>query len=527
MSNRPLNSDKLGEKGKKRFGEICADAKLECNASDYDRTGWDFIVEFPFSSSDATGPSLEERAKPLSCHVQLKTIWEDNDKISMRLTSAEHLAKELKPSFIYVFKVSEALEVTGAYLIHLLYDPLAKVLKRLRKEDIAGITTPNKLSITMSAAGDGMALAPTGQALRAALLAACGPDAQAYAEKKADQFVKLGFEERPYALKMSLPADSMEDLVDAFLGLKKEIAATNVESSQVRFGLKKVIPGQSDSAAKISIQPSAFDECTITVRSSPISRPAVFRGQVFRPAIPDLPAEQFKLLIKTELFQMVFKRPNWSISSTPPHPPQTLSDWAAYWRFAHVMATGSGAIQIVADNAPVNSTLNVTAKMAELDPERCEWLEEHCEKAAALCKLAGVNEEPKVSIEQVVDRAKQISSASHLTTPGEGLAPAKFTTEIAKGLTYPYVTDMIYMDYLPLGDVMLGYYGVSKVTGTLSGEQIEWNTDNVELKNIVRLYRFPEDFEKLREQAQKETGCGMVWHREFAKGELEPADEAT
>jgi len=45
MSDRPLNSDKLGEKGKKRFGEICANAKLERNASDYDGSGWDFIVE--------------------------------------------------------------------------------------------------------------------------------------------------------------------------------------------------------------------------------------------------------------------------------------------------------------------------------------------------------------------------------------------------------------------------------------------------------------------------------------------------
>src|SRR5215211_3453231 len=43
-----LNSDELGEKGQHRFAELCEDAKLTCNPSQRDRTGWDFIVEFPF-----------------------------------------------------------------------------------------------------------------------------------------------------------------------------------------------------------------------------------------------------------------------------------------------------------------------------------------------------------------------------------------------------------------------------------------------------------------------------------------------
>jgi len=412
VSSHPLNSDKLGEKGKKHFGEICADAKLECNASDYDRTGWDFIVEFPFPPVAGTTVSLEERDKPLSCHVQLKTLWESSDKISIRLSSAEHIAKELKPTFVYVFKVNSALEFTGAYLIHLIDGPLAKVLKRLRKEDIAGNTAPNKKTISMSASGDGLAIAPTGQALRDAILAACGPDLRAYADRKSNQIETLGFEDGRYQLAMSLSANSMEDIVDAFLGLKKDVPATNVKSSQTRFGLKKPIPEHSDGEAKISIQPTAFDSCTITVRSGPLASPAVFKGQVYRPAIPGLPVEQMKLLIDADLFQFTFQRSNWTISSTPPHPPHTFSEWIAYWRFAHILASGSGTIQIVADKAPINSTLNVTAKLSNYEPDHCYWLCDLCEKAAALLKLAGVTHEPKVSIEQVVDRAKQITSAS-------------------------------------------------------------------------------------------------------------------
>jgi hypothetical protein len=49
-SKMTLNSDELGAKGESHFREICADAKLVCNKSDRERTGWDFLVEFPSGS---------------------------------------------------------------------------------------------------------------------------------------------------------------------------------------------------------------------------------------------------------------------------------------------------------------------------------------------------------------------------------------------------------------------------------------------------------------------------------------------
>jgi hypothetical protein len=134
-----LNSDELGEKGEHQFGQICADAKLVCNKSTRDRTGWDYIVEFNFPNDGTTQDSLEKREKPLSCHVQVKTIWDHNDQIQMRLSSAEHLAKELKPAFVYVQKVNARLEFTGAHLIHVLDEPLAKILKRLRVRKISPV----------------------------------------------------------------------------------------------------------------------------------------------------------------------------------------------------------------------------------------------------------------------------------------------------------------------------------------------------------------------------------------------------
>jgi len=69
-----LTADELGEKGESRFREICADAQLVCNKAARDRTGWDFLVEFPLATTSPL--SLDHRRAPLSVHVQVKTIRE-------------------------------------------------------------------------------------------------------------------------------------------------------------------------------------------------------------------------------------------------------------------------------------------------------------------------------------------------------------------------------------------------------------------------------------------------------------------
>jgi hypothetical protein len=355
-----LNADELGEKGQARFKEICADARLVCNQADRDRTGWDFIVEFPFETVVGVPAPLESRKVPLSCHVQVKTLLEKNDRLKMRLSSAERLAKELKPSFMYVFKVNSALEFTDAYLIHILHKPLGRILKRLRKEDAAGNSAPNKQTISMAASTDGIRVAPTGYALRGALSSAGGTDLHAYAAEKAKQLAELGFEERPYTTQMTLHLGSHDDLVDVFLGLKKDVPASDLRAEHERFGIKLPLPELSGDKATITIQPSPADACTITVRSGPLSTPAVFKGTVFVPAILSLPPERRKILIETDLFSMTLARTGCTITAKRNISAQTPTTWASYWRLAFVMSTGIGTIQIASDTHPINETINVT-----------------------------------------------------------------------------------------------------------------------------------------------------------------------
>ena len=132
-----LNSDQLGEFGQSHFRTLCAEAGLICNEATRDRTGWDFIVEFPFPAPENM-ISVDGRLIPTSCYIQVKTLWERNNTIKLRLSSLERLAKVAQPSFIYIFKVSSSCIFLDSFLIHLIDDPLGVILKKLRQEQAAG-----------------------------------------------------------------------------------------------------------------------------------------------------------------------------------------------------------------------------------------------------------------------------------------------------------------------------------------------------------------------------------------------------
>jgi hypothetical protein len=44
-----LTPEELGDAGESKFKLLCSQAKLVCNKSSRDLTGWDFIVDFPMT----------------------------------------------------------------------------------------------------------------------------------------------------------------------------------------------------------------------------------------------------------------------------------------------------------------------------------------------------------------------------------------------------------------------------------------------------------------------------------------------
>jgi hypothetical protein len=126
-----LTPEELGDAGESKFKLLCSRAKLVCNKSSRDLTVWDFIVEFPMTEP---GPVVALDQRPTAaCHVQLKsTAGETGGRVTLRLSAIERLAKDVRPALIVVFRLRSDGEGVGGYVIHLLGDQLARVLRRLR-----------------------------------------------------------------------------------------------------------------------------------------------------------------------------------------------------------------------------------------------------------------------------------------------------------------------------------------------------------------------------------------------------------
>jgi hypothetical protein len=73
VSKSGYESDRIGRLGELEFARLCEIAKLSCSKVEPDRTGKDFIIEFP-PPPLAIGESYDRRHAPRQFAVQVKTM---------------------------------------------------------------------------------------------------------------------------------------------------------------------------------------------------------------------------------------------------------------------------------------------------------------------------------------------------------------------------------------------------------------------------------------------------------------------
>lgn len=502
-----LNSDQLGKKGEARFSEICSDAQLTCNPSTYDRTGWDFIVEFPYGPPDRQS-TLDKRHSPISCHVQVKTMWSSNDEFRIRLSSAERLAKEPKPAFVYVLKVNKKLKFIAAHLVHVLDDNLATILKRLRKEQAKGvkaIAEINKKQIAFRASRSGQSLPLTGEGLRDALRTLCGSDPNSYMEKKREQLKKLGFEGRPYEASTTLIVSNHEELVDFSLGLK-EVAVGEFKAFETRFGIKLPVSDREFTKGTMQLRPNPADRCTIAVREDALLPPAVFEGDIFLPAIPNLPKESIKFLVKSRLFRIFIEHQHIAMSvdwEGIKSASLKFDDWVNFLKMLSVLYRGTGTVTITPSKLAAGS-FRVTKTVEGADTD-VQYLLKAFEGAQYLFRLCGVTE-PDVQLEGIAPLASHIVGLSKIFSGEKDISPLSFRTNVPEGgAQFPITVDALYVNFISIGGNTLAHYSVVKLIADRQGGDICWRSSSIDPREIVFLKDFPVDYQTFVDQAKEKS----------------------
>jgi len=513
-----LTANELGEKGESRFKEICADAQLICNKSDRDLAGWDFIVDFPFKNIESE--ALDSRQGPTSCHVQVKTLFQTSNRFQMRLSSAERLAKEKKPSFVYVLRINGDLEFVDSFLIHLLDESLAVILKRLRKErSSSGVVKINNKKITLPVNKNSVLLKPTGKDLRAALESACGSDMDGYILKKSRQLQNLGFDEKRHELNVTLHLGSDEEIVDAFLGIRKDIPVSNLQAFETRFGIK--LPDHNlHGSGILNINPQPADGCSISFQRSALETPVIFKGEMFNPVIPGLPPEKIKILINSDFFSIELKRSGLQVRSidggTQSYAPH---EWLKYWNAAHMLAEGKGTLKIIPNGTKQSLNFPISQSIKELNAKTCAYWINVCGVADSLLCKAGVLHKPQVSMKDLERNAIQLLLMEALLK-GENYFKS-FETEKGPQINELNQIETVCADCVEIGDVILAYYGLLKFNLKHEAEHVKWLPAQFEPKVFENVSDFPKQYEDLIERAKRDTGCQNVISRayEITKGQ--------
>lgn len=233
---RPMTSAALGRWGETCFAAMCSAVGLIAHKPDYDVNGWDFLVEFPYTKTEAN-TDLVERPEPMQCFVQVKTIWEGGQGVDLRLSSAARLGKSPLPSFLCILEASETIEIRGLHIVHMWGQPLERVLRKLREMQAKGQSTLiNKVDFRVPVPRAADRLQATGASLRCAMEKFVGDDYAGYIREKEVFLRTAGFPARPVTGTISFKAERPADYSDFLLGLKP-LPVADFKADETRWGI--------------------------------------------------------------------------------------------------------------------------------------------------------------------------------------------------------------------------------------------------------------------------------------------------
>lgn len=275
-----LESERIGLIGEQQFPLLCAQAGLICNKSRVDVMGWDFIVEFPVERFGGCVTLDQRQAKAV--RVQLKsTLGRTQSRVRLSLSSVDRLAKDPYPSVIVVFRMSQEGMLQSGYLVHLIGDELARILKRLRLAEADEAHDINKADISYNYEKVGTRFEPTPEGMLEALASICEADSGSYTIEKQRQLAELGYERGQFEAEAIAFIDGPQHLNNVLLGLTP-LKPTQLRVFDARFGIRLPYKGTLfDDLDELVLTPPSLGPCVVSIRGIGFGRAARFDATMF------------------------------------------------------------------------------------------------------------------------------------------------------------------------------------------------------------------------------------------------------
>ncbi|WP_419963887.1 hypothetical protein [Pantoea vagans] len=295
----------LGVMGETYFNYLCSSENINCNKSVEDMAGWDYILDFPLN---VESQSSDTAAPPIECKFQIKATTKRRRYWDIKLTNLLRFCKTPLPSFILFMEFDEGKEPERLYLVHFDKELVKRALIAIRTIE-QGDTNKKLNSSSMKIKYDESHRLESidGATLKKKIESFIPSGLGSYSIDKINYANDVGYESGTGILRFSTNDEaSFIKMIEASIGLDREIDVSDVVLSSDRFGISLASPLHETKNAILKILPhsNSFD-INIRFRDDRFSSPLEFTAKAFYPSIPNLPTNLFRMRIKTAFFELI------------------------------------------------------------------------------------------------------------------------------------------------------------------------------------------------------------------------------
>jgi hypothetical protein len=287
----------LGDWAEDKFSGLCSCAGVTRNRSVQDRTGWDYLIEFPPAAMRDVPADL--RPVEASAQVQVKSKRAGKASVTLKLSNALRFAKNPLPCFVVLFLANKGSESARVFARHFWEQEISQALKRARQAHAEGRDDLNNLTMTLSLGSED----EHGSDLMAWMAATIATYGDRYADVKAGLARTLGFEDGFIHGNIRFNVADLGALVDHLIGLTPAAPALNITIKERRFGIDTLTP-LFEGAPDFTHMQSHPQPCRLRVRGL-TGDDVWLDGKLFLPALPDLPLEFCKLRVVADFIEIV------------------------------------------------------------------------------------------------------------------------------------------------------------------------------------------------------------------------------
>jgi len=297
----------LGSMGENTFSLWCAAAGLITNGSQIDMTGWDFFVEFPFSSKLTTH---EIHKSAFECKVQVKATDQNKRKLSIALSNLRRLITAQMPAFFVFIEFDGKNSAQRAFVVHVDESLTSKVLERLHKvEQNESDNKLNKRTMTIHYDESHMLKNLNGECLKQCLLDYIGDSIEFYIDRKKSHLESTGYENGFAQLTFSTDGEeNLKTLIDVSLGIKNYVNISKVKGVDTRFGIQNKSPFVDSEGGKLEMpNVIANADGKIRFKEDNLSAHLSFNAKLYSSPFNVMVPNKFKKMrVEGEFFDLMF-----------------------------------------------------------------------------------------------------------------------------------------------------------------------------------------------------------------------------